>query len=118
MDIVEVARIKRALGNDRFRERVYTPGEIEYCAARGAGYAQSYAARFAGKEAIMKAFGTGLRGGKLTDMEILPDELGCPQVHLGGYFAQLARERGVKRIWISLSHTREYGVAQCVMEGE
>lgn len=118
MDIVEVARIKRALGNNRFRERVYTPGEIEYCVARGAGFAQSFAARFAAKEAILKAFGTGLRGGKLTDMEILPGDLGCPQVHLGGYFAQLAREKGVKRIWISLSHTREYGVAQCVMEGE
>lgn len=65
----------------------------------------------------MKAFGTGLRGGRLTDMEILPDELGCPQVALSGYFADLAQQKGVKKVWVSLSHTKEYGAAQCVMEG-
>ena len=116
MDIVEVSRVKKAIISDHFVTRVFTPAEIEYCRSRGQQAAQSFAARFAAKEAIMKAFGTGLRGGKFTDMEILPDELGCPQTRLIGYFADLARTKGVKNIWLSLTHTKEYGAAQCVME--
>ena len=116
MDIVEVSRVRKAIISDNFVTRVFTPAEIEYCRSRGQQAAQSFAARFAAKEAIMKAFGTGLRGGKLTDMEILPDELGCPKARLTGYFADLAQTKGVKNIWLSLTHTKEYGAAQCVME--
>ena len=79
--------------------------------------AASFAARFSGKEAVLKAFGTGLRGGTLRDVEILPDAQGAPRVNLHGYFAELARQRGIKEIWLSLSHTGAYAVAQCVMEG-
>ena len=57
-----------------------------------------------------------LVGQSLQDIEILPDALGCPQVRLTGHFAGLARERGIAKVWISLSHTREYATAQCVME--
>ncbi len=66
----------------------------------------------------MKAFGTGLRRGTLLDVEIVPDALGAPEVHLFGFFATLAEERGVRRIHLSLSHAREYAVAQCILEGE
>lgn len=118
MDMVEVARVKRAVASEHFVSRVFTVAEAEYCKSRGQQAAQSYAARFAAKEAVMKAFGTGLRGGKLTDIEVIPDELGCPQVQLTGYFAELAQKKGVKRIWLSLTHTKEYGAAQCVMEAE
>ena len=75
-------------------------------------------ARWAGKEAVLKAFGTGLRQGTLLDVEIISDALGAPQVHLSGFFAALAEERGVRRIHLSLSHAKEYAVAQCILEGE
>ena len=117
-DIVEVKRICKAVENPHFIERVYTEAERAYCDGRGSQRAESYAARFSGKEAILKAFGTGLRGGSLLDMEILPDDLGCPRVRLSGYFAELAVEHKVKNVWLSLSHTREYATAQCVMEGK
>lgn len=116
-DVVDVKRIDKALENPRFIDRVYTTAEQAYCESRGCQRAQSYAARFSGKEAILKAFGTGLRGGSLLDIEILPDKSGCPQVSLTGCFGRLAAARGVGKIWISLSHTREYATAQCVMEG-
>lgn len=116
IDIIEVGRIKKAIENEHFVERVFTPAEIDYCRSRGQQAVQSFAARFAAKEAILKAFGTGLRDGRLTDMEILPDELGCPKVRLTGYFADLAQEKGINNIYLSLTHTKEYGAAQCVME--
>lgn len=118
MDIVEVSRVRKAVEQEHFVQRVFTPAEIEYCRSRGQQAVQSFAARFAAKEAIVKAFGTGLRGGRLIDMEILPDDLGCPKARLTGYFADLAREKGVKNILLSLTHTKEYGAAQCVMEAE
>lgn len=116
-DIVEVSRVRTALENERFRDRVYTRGEISYCEKRGRQAPASYAARFSGKEAVLKAFGTGLRHGSLLDIEILPDELGCPHVRLSGYFSDFAEKMGVRAVHISLSHTREYATAQCVMEG-
>lgn len=116
-DIVEIRRVKKALENERFKERVYTEGERAYCESRGRQAAASYAARFSGKEAVLKAFGTGFRQGSLTDIEILPDDLGCPRVKLRGYYGAFAEEMGVKRVHISLSHSAEYATAQCVMEG-
>ena len=116
-DIVDVARVKQAVDNERFITRVYTPEEQRYCESRGNQKFQSYAARFSGKEAVMKALGTGLHGGTLQDIEILPDELGAPKVTLTGGFAKLAKSKGVNKIWISFSHTKEYATAQCVMEG-
>jgi len=118
IDIVEVERVGKAVSRENFVTRVFTPGEIAYCRSRGTQSVQSFAARFAGKEAILKAFGTGLRGGKLTELEILPDELGCPRVELKGYFADYAKDKGIKNIWLSMTHTKEYGAAQCVMEAE
>lgn len=118
MDIVAVCRVQKAIETARFRERVYTEKERAYCESRGVQRAQSYAARFAGKEAVLKAFGTGLREGTLQDIEILPDALGCPQVALSGHFANLAKKKSIGKIWMSLSHTGEYAAAQCVMEGQ
>lgn len=117
VDIVEVSRVKRAIENEKFTKRVYTAKEINYCISRGKGAAQSYAARFAAKEAILKALGTGLRGGKLTELEILPDNLGAPVVTLAGNFKEIVQTKQIKKIWITLSHTKEYAAAQCVMEG-
>ena len=115
-DIVEIGRVKKAITSEHFRARVYTAAERAYCEARGAGAAASFAARFAGKEAVLKALGTGLRGGTLLDIEILNDALGAPQVTLSGAFRQWAEEKGVSRVHLSLSHAREYATACCVME--
>ena len=80
--------------------------------------ASSYAARFAAKEAVVKALGTGIaEGGLWTDIEILPDDNGAPHVKLYGYFAYLATKRKIYNIYISLSHCKEYAVAQAVLEG-
>lgn len=117
MDIIEIERVRKAVKQPGFLKRVYTEGERDYCVSRGRQAAASYAARFAGKEAVLKAFGTGLRGGSLLDIEILPDELGCPQVKLLGYYEKLAKEKAVAKVHLSLSHAREYATAQCVLEG-
>lgn len=116
-DIIEIDRMRKALENLRFRERVFTPREIAYCESRGVQRAASYAARFAAKEAVLKAFGTGLRGGSLQEIEVLTDALGCPQIQLSGYYAAFAGRQGIDRLFISLSHSREYATAQCVCEG-
>lgn len=116
-DIVDIARVEKAVQSSHFRDRVYTAREQEYCDSRGRQAAASYAARFSGKEAVLKAFGTGLRGGSLLDVEILLDELGCPRVRLHGYYEELAVKSGVSRIHLSLSHAKEYATAQCVLEG-
>lgn len=117
-DIVEVARMSKAVDSQHFQQRVFTAREVEYCQSRGKQAAQSFAARFAAKEAVLKAFGTGLRGGSLLEIEVFNDELGCPQVNLQGFWAAMAKEKNVGKVWLSLTHTKEYAAAQCVMEAE
>jgi len=116
IDMVEVERIRSAVANKHFCDKVYTANEQDYCKRRGQGAAQSYAARFAGKEAILKALGTGFRGGSFLDMEIFHDELGAPQVILSGHVAETAKEKGVTKIHLSLTHLKEYAAAECIME--
>ena len=77
----------------------------------------SFFSRFAAKEAVLKALGTGLRGGELLEIVITNDALGKPRVQLVGYHAQLAEQLGVKNIAISMSHSREMALAYVVMEG-
>lgn len=115
-DIIEIARIKKAVQSEAFKRRVFSPGEIAYCESRGQQAGASFAARFAAKEAVLKALGTGLRGGSLTEISVTNDELGKPSVQLTGYHRQLADELGVKRISLSMSHAREMAMAYVVME--
>lgn len=117
VDLIEIERVKAALEKGRFVQRVFSEGEQIYCESRGAQRFASYAARFAGKEAVLKALGTGLSGGKWLDIEILPDSLGRPTVRLSGYYEELARQRQVSAIHISLAHARENAVAQVVIWG-
>lgn len=114
IDIVEIDRIRKATKKKYFISKVFTEKEILYCESRGMQAAASYAARFAGKEAVLKAFGTGLIGGSLLDIEILPDEQGCPKVTLFHYFANKAKNLAVSQIHISLSHARLYATAQVI----
>ncbi len=116
-DVIEIARVQKAIVKRSFVERVFAPEEIAYCESRGKQAAASFAARFAAKEAVLKALGTGLRGGELTEIVIINDELGKPSVQLLGYHGQLAAKLGVKKIAISMSHSRETALAYVVMEG-
>ena len=114
IDLVEVGRIKKALDRwgERFLHRIYTPREIDYC-NRKAFPEQSLAARFAAKEAVFKAMGTGLSGGvRWTQVEIVNDPKGKPEVRVD---PQLTRLVGNKKILLSISHTKEFAIAQAVL---
>lgn len=118
-DIVEIDRIKLAVerSGNRFLERVYTSAEIAYCQARHDRIA-SYAARFAAKEAVLKAVGSGLAGCRWVEVEILRSQGGAPEVLLHGGAAALAARRGIESFHISLSHSREFAVAFAVATGQ
>lgn len=115
-DIIEIERIARAIKSESFIRRVFTAEEAAYCQRRGEQAAASFAARFAAKEAVLKALGTGLREGSLQEIAVDNDGLGKPLVQLSGHFAMLAKQLGVKNIQISLSHSRELATAYVIME--
>ena len=101
---------------ERFLKKIFTPGEIEFCMRRPRRY-EHLAARFAAKEAVLKAFGTGVSGGtSLLDVEVVHAEEGRPTVTLHGRARVLARRRRVERIHLSLSHTEQLATAQAVIE--
>ena len=116
-DIIEINRVEKAVQSDSFKKRVFTEAEIAYCESRGKQQFASFAARFAAKEAVLKAFGTGLRGGELGEIEVLNDELGCPQLSLRGYHEELAKSKGVGKIHVTLSHSKDSAMAYVVLEG-
>jgi len=109
VDIVEIERIAKALERfgDRFLARIYTQAEVDHCRGRVA----ELAARFAAKEAISKALGTGIHGLSWQEMEILPDPLGQPQVYLHGSALERACVLGLTDFAVSLSHSQEYAIA-------
>jgi len=117
-DIIEVYRIRETIERTpRFAERVFTEFEREYCESKGAAAAQSYAGRFAAKEALLKALKTGWRG-KITwhDIEIRNDDLGVPSFKLSGEAKRLLDDLGAQRIHLSISHTTEHATANVVLE--
>ncbi len=114
IDLVETQRIKLAMDRygERFTARVFTPWEIEYCLSK-INPALSFAGRFAVKEAVFKAIGTGFAEGvKWTSVEVVNDRRGQPQVRLG---RGIRNHIGNKKIIISLSHTSEYAVASAML---
>ena len=117
-DLADVERIEKAIARNGFKERVFTPDEIAYCTgSQGGDKAQSYAARFAAKEAFLKAIGTGLRGsGQLTDISVTNDDLGKPELRVTGYYAMYIEKMGVQKIHLSLSHTATTAMAVVVLE--
>jgi holo-[acyl-carrier protein] synthase len=118
IDIIEVARIREVLlRTPRFAERVFTQAEREYCDARGAVAAQHYAARFAAKEAALKALQTGWRGGiSWQDVEVATRESGAPYLIFSGHVLTLFKEFRATAIHLSISHTSEHAIAQVVLE--
>jgi len=119
IDIIEVARIAASYEKfgERFVNRILLPPEIAYCLSHRRP-APFLAARFAAKEAISKAFGTGL-GAQLgwRDMEIRRKESGEPYVVLHGKGQELFESRGAKKLHLSLSHTEHYAAATAILEG-
>jgi holo-[acyl-carrier protein] synthase len=118
IDIVEVYRIRETMTRTpRFTERVFTLSEREYCDAKGAAAAQSYAARFAAKEAFLKALKTGWSG-KITwhDIEVVSDENRAPSLKIKGEALDILAKLGAEHIHLSMSHTTEHAVAQVILE--
>ena len=101
----------------RFGQRVFTAGERTYCDSKGAAAYQSYAARFAAKEAFLKALRTGWRG-KLTwqDIEIISDADGAPSLQVTNEAARLMGDLGATKAHLSISHTRDHAVAHVILE--
>ena len=119
-DIVECLRIAQMIERhgELFVSRVYTDFEIEYCSARKAA-TQHYAGRWAAKEAVLKALGTGWRRGiSWRDIEIRHDRLGAPTVLLRGGARDVMERAGIERLHISISHCRSHAVAYAMAEGE
>ena len=116
IDIIEISRIKKATARwgKRFLHRVYTDPELKLYARKP----QSLAARFAGKEAVMKLLGTGRRGISWREIEILSHSSGNPKVNLYGRAQSKASELGIKEIAVSLSHSREYAVVSVTSTSE
>ena len=113
-DITEISRIRRAVENENFKRRVFTKTEINYCESRGKNFAASYAARFAAKEAFFKALGTGII--TLLEVEVVNNSRGQPEIFLYGETKTLAQEKGVDKIFLSLSHSSEYATAVVAIE--
>ncbi len=118
IDIAEVPRIRQSIERfgDRFLQRVYTEGEIKYCDSK-VNRAERYAARFAAKEAAMKALGTGWNHGvRWRDCEVVRMPGGRPSISFHGKAAEFAARLGVKNAALSLSHTAEQAIAQVILE--
>ena len=116
--MVEIARIQNAIEkNPHFMERVYTKEEIAYCQRKKNPW-QSFSARFAAKEAVSKAFGTGIGPVGLTEIEIRNKSNGQPEVVLHGKAQAMADSRNIQRVHVSLSHSETYAMATAVLEGE
>lgn len=117
IDMIEIDRIKKAIRKwgDRFLNRIYTPWEITYCQEKTFPE-YSFAGRFAAKEAVFKALGTGNdRGIKWTSIEVVNDRNGRPSVKLGGRIREFI---GSDEILISMSHTHNHAVAQAILIGK
>jgi holo-[acyl-carrier protein] synthase len=116
IDIIEIARIERAIARwgEVFLHRIYTGAELELCRRKPS----SLAARFAGKEAVVKAIGTQTKGIGWREIEILAEPSSKPLVHLYGKAQNQADSLGLDKLAISLSHSKEYAVAFVVGEAE
>jgi holo-[acyl-carrier protein] synthase len=118
IDIAEVPRIAQAIERhgERFIHRVFTEGEIAYCDSK-ANRIERYAARFAAKEAGMKALGTGWNHGvRWRDVEVCRQPGGRPTIAFHGKAAEFATRLGAKNVALSLSHTAEQAIAQVILE--
>jgi holo-[acyl-carrier protein] synthase len=118
-DLIETRRVQESMDRfgERFLERIFTTGEIAYC-MRKKNAAESFAARFAAKEAGAKALGTGIsRGVSWKEFEVKREASGKPTLSLSGRAAELAGAMGIRRVELSLTHSRELAMAVVLVEG-
>lgn len=116
-DIAEVPRIAKSIENISFKKKVFSEREIIYCESK-ANKAESFAARFAAKEAFFKALGSGWRGGvAFNEVEIENDDLGKPSLIISGTTAEIIKDRNIKNIHVSLSHVKDLALATVILEG-
>ncbi len=118
VDIAEVPRVRESIERfgARCLRRIFTEGEIQYCEGKARRF-ESYAARFAAKEAGMKAIGTGWRHGvRWQDFEVANLRSGKPTLRFHGVAAQFAEKLGVRNVSLSITHTAELGMAHVILE--
>ncbi len=114
IDIIEIERIEKAIkNNQRFLEKVFTDRYIGYFNNIGKN-SNTIAGSFAAKEAVVKAMGTGIRGFKWTDVEIIRDELGKPEVVLYKNAKKIAEDHMITNIMVTISHSKKHAVAQAI----
>lgn len=118
IDLVKIERIEKIIikCGDNFTSRVFTLLEREYCEKKKGNKYQSYAGRFAAKEALLKSLGLGLRGANWKEIEIKNDEPGQPIINISGKLKNIASLKGVSKYFISISHTKEYALAEVILE--
>lgn len=117
LDLVDVEKVKNAIQRrgERFQNKLFTKQEVEYCYRRRNPFPH-LAVRFAAKEAVLKAFGLGFgKGSKWTDIEIVIDDSGKPEVKLSGFLRDMAKEKGVNKTMVGLSHTKQYASAVVIL---
>ena len=112
-DIVEIARIRRACRRERFKQRVFTLRELPAIQDKPGFYAH-LAGKFAAKEAVAKALGTGFRDFKWKDIEILNDEVGKPYAVLDGKALETLKSKGYEKVLVTISHSDDYAIAFAV----
>src|ERR1700689_4537927 len=122
IDMIEVERVERALNHPRtgarFRDRVYTEREVPYCESRERPRYQSYAARFAAKEAAMKAMGTGWnRNVGWREIEVVRERGQAPTIMLSGKAAEYGRRKGITAFHLTITHTAASAMAHVIAEG-
>jgi len=118
-DMIEIARVQASMDRygDQFLQRVYTAGEIAYCQRKKRNSAESFAARFAAKEAGAKALGTGIsQGVSWREIEVKREPGGRPLLEFSGRAAERAKAMGVRHLSLSLTHSRDVAMAIVILE--
>lgn len=114
-DIIEVERVGRAISQEAFKKKVFSEREIAYCESQKKD--ESFAGRFAAKEAFFKALGTGWRDGMgITEVEILNDHLGKPEIYLSGKAKEVFEQKGGTHVHLSISHIKTQAIAFVILE--
>jgi len=115
IDLVKVSKVQRLCEHDKHLGKIFTPAEIEYCQKKRHKF-QHFAARFAVKEAVFKALGTGGDGEiEWTDIEVVRDEMGKPKINLHGRAKEMTERMHIREILVSLSHCSDYAIAQVIL---
>lgn len=120
IDIIDIPRIERMIADhgDHFLTRCFTPNELAYCAANTKRQAEHLAGRFAAKEAVLKALGTGWTGGiAWTDIEVIRLDTGRPTIKLHNITATIAHDLGITTWWLSISHIQSHAIASAIATG-